>query len=323
MSINSLFRKGAVWYPLAMERPLVQVQNLRYRYPENGEDTLRGLKFSLEPGMIYGFLGPSGAGKSTTQKILYRLLPGYTGSVQIDGREIRRWDHSLFSLLGIGFETPNLYQKLTGRENLELALSLGAPGQTGQTGQKGQKGQYPGKSVDEAAERLGLQEDMDRRVETDSKGMAMRLAFIRAVLHRPRLLFLDEPTAGLDPLWARGVKDWILELRREGTGIFLTTHSMELADELCGTVGFLIDGELLVQDSPAALKRQYGRTGVVVQGRDSEGKETERTVSYRELQEEGAVGFSEVTRVVNREVNLEEVFLQVTGRRLQGGGVDG
>ncbi len=289
-----------------MEKPLVQALNLRYRYPGNGEDTLRGLNFSLERGAVYGFLGPSGAGKSTTQKILYRLLTDYTGSVQIDGREIRRWDRSLFSLLGIGFETPNLYQKLTGRENLALALSL--------------RRENPGADLEAAAERLGLQEDLDRRVETYSKGMAMRLAFLRAVIHKPRLLFLDEPTAGLDPLWARGVKDWILELCQEGAGIFLTTHSMELADELCGSVGFLIDGQLLVQDSPAALKKQYGRAGVVVQGRDLDGKEAERTVSYRELQDGGLSGFSEVTRVVNREVNLEEVFLQVTGRRLQGGG---
>ena len=292
-----------------MNDPIISVENLCFRYPNSGQQTLDGLNFSMNPGEIYGFLGPSGAGKSTTQKILYRLLPDYTGSVTIRGREIRDWDTSVYSIMGIGFETPNLYRKLTGRENLELALAL-----RGETS--------PRKEIQQAAARLGLGDALDNRVDSYSKGMSMRLAFIRAVLHKPKLLFLDEPTSGLDPLWARQVKDWVLELRDAGTGVFLTTHSMELADELCGTVGFLVDGRLVVQENPGALKQQYGQAGILVHGRDQAGSPVEREISYHELREQtvnGLSDFTEITRVINREVSLEQVFLLLTGRSLQEG----
>ena len=217
-----------------------------------------------------------GAGKSTTQKILYRILTEYSGSVRIAGTEIRDWSPAVYSLMGIGFETPNLYTRLTGRENLEFALAIRhsahrqKPGEvTGKTAAA-----VPSRTsltIDEAARRLGVEDAIDVRVETYLKGMRMRLAFIRAILHGPALLFLDEPTSGLDPLWARRVKDWILEIRDTGAVVFLTTHSMELADELCDTVGFLVDGRLVAEDGPAALKQRYGRSGFMVAGISPDG----------------------------------------------------
>ncbi len=278
----------------------VEVRELSYRYPGTTSDTLHQLSFALQSGEVYGFLGPSGAGKSTTQKILYRLLTGYEGSVRLDGREISAWGTELYSLMGIGFETPSLYLKLTGRENLEFALSLHKC--------------EPVLSIPRAAARLGLDDVIDQRVETYSKGMRMRLAFIRAVLHRPRLLFLDEPTSGLDPGWSRRVKDWILELRGDGAAVFLTTHSMELADELCDVVGFLVNGRLALQDNPSALKRRYGRPGCVVTGRTAEGTPCRRELSYDELRSGHPLPeFAEIEHVHNHEVNLEQVFLTVTG----------
>lgn len=297
---------------------MIEVEDLTFAYPSAGppRPTLNGLSFSVAAGAVFGFLGPSGAGKSTTQKILYRLLSGYTGAVRIADRDLREWDTSLYSMMGIGFETPNLYTRLTGRENLLFAAALRGGG-------NGSGGVDDGvsprdRSIDEAARRLGLEEAIDTRVETWSKGMRMRLAFIRAVLHQPPLIFLDEPTSGLDPYWARRIKDWILDLRVGGAAVFITTHSMELADELCDTVGFLVDGELAVQDAPAALKQRYGRPGITVYGLDIRGDEQSADLEYEDLLGSPVRGFSRITRVLNREVNLEQVFLEVTGRSLSG-----
>ncbi|TVQ28039.1 MAG: ABC transporter ATP-binding protein [Spirochaetaceae bacterium] len=292
--------------------PAVEVNALSFTYPGADGPTLVDLTFSVCPGSIYGFLGPSGAGKSTTQKILYRLLAEYSGSVRVAGTEIRDWSSAVYSLMGIGFETPNLYTRLTGRENLEFASAIRKTAARKPAGQA-----LP--TIDEAARRLGMHDALDGRVETYSKGMRMRLAFIRAILHGPSLLFLDEPTSGLDPLWARRVKDWILEIRESGAAVFLTTHSMELADELCDTVGFLVDGRLVAQDSPAALKQQHGRSGVTVTGISSDGRRTEVDYAYQELLQGPIVGFERITRIVNREVTLEQVFLALTGRSLAAG----
>ena len=304
------------------DEPAVEVNALTFTYPGAGAPTLVDLSFAVQPGSIYGFLGPSGAGKSTTQKILYRILTDYSGSVRIAGAEIRDWSPAVYSLLGIGFETPNLYTRLTGRENLEFALAirqsahLQRPGQaTGKIAAAGISGRTS-LTIDEAARRLGIADAIDARVETYSKGMRMRLAFIRAILHGPALLFLDEPTSGLDPLWSRRVKDWILEIRDTGAAVFLTTHSMELADELCDTVGFLVDGRLVAEDSPAALKQRYGRSGVTVAGVSHDGQPIEADYAYDELLCRPIDGFERITRIVNREVTLEQVFLALTGRSL-------
>ncbi len=286
---------------------LIQVDDMGFTYPGARTRTLDGLDFSVAAGEIYGFLGPSGAGKSTTQKILYRLVQGYSGSVRLFGKEIRDWDTSVYEHMGIGFETANLYDKLTGRENLQFSLSMR------------RRAAVAMEELEAAAVRIGLGEALDDRTETYSKGMRMRLAFLRAVLHRPRLLFLDEPTSGLDPLWAREIKDWILEIRRQGTAVFITTHSMELADELCDTVGFLVDGRLMLQESPAELKRRYGRPGVIVSGRTESGEVLETELSYERLLSGLRSELCEITRVANREVSLEQVFLTVTGRDLRGG----
>ncbi|GAB6089971.1 ABC transporter ATP-binding protein [Spirochaeta dissipatitropha] len=290
---------------------LIEVAGLGFTYSGSQRRTLEDISFCLDAGGIYGFLGPSGAGKSTTQKILYRLLQGYAGSVRLFGREISMWGTELYNHIGIGFETPNLYSKLSGRENLLFSLYM-----------RNLPKAVPD-LLDNAAERLGLAEALDARVETYSKGMRMRLSFLRAVLHKPALLFLDEPTSGLDPLWARKVKDWILELRAAGTAVFITTHSMELADELCDSVGFLVDGKLMLQDSPEALKRHYGKAGIEVFGNAGDGSSLSFELPYESLLN-GEIsevargrGISRIERVQNLEVSLEQVFLQVTGRRLE------
>jgi fluoroquinolone transport system ATP-binding protein len=293
-----------------MDNWCIEVRNLSFRYPSATEQTLSDISFSLPGGAVYGFLGPSGAGKSTTQMILYRMLTGYSGEVYLFGTDLTRWDTSFLRRVGIVFETPNLYVKLTGRENLAFARAL-----RGESGAGAATGEAV--SIKAAAERLGLTEALDHRVETYSKGMRMRLSFIRAVLHNPPLLFLDEPTAGLDPYWARQIKDWILELRQAGAAVFLTTHAMELADELCDTVAFLVDGRLAAQDNPARLKQRYGTPGVVVRGRDRDGADILREYPYQYLTTRPLNEFDAISNISNRDVSLETVFLAVTGRALR------
>ena len=301
---------------------MIRVHDLSFTYPGNTEPTIDRVGFSLEPGHIYGFLGPSGAGKSTTQRILYGLFPGYQGSAQVYDREIRDWSTEIYARIGIGFETPNLYLKLTGRENLDLALALRARRNSRARSPDGiARHRAPNPNtcdIDTGLERLGLASAANQQVEKWSKGMRMRLSFLRAVLHGPALLFLDEPTSGLDPKWARVIKDWALELRRDGTAVFLTTHSMELADELCDTVGFLIDGHIAAEDAPMVLKQRHGRPAITVHGFDARDRHVTRTVPYEELRCGSLADVHRITRVVNHEVSLEEVFLRLTGRALTG-----
>lgn len=313
---------------------LISVEKLSFTYPSAAQQTLSALDFEVRRGGVYGFLGPSGAGKSTTQKILYGLLGGYSGAVRIAGKEIREWGATFYTLTGIGFETPNLYLKLTGRENLEFALALHESAHSESTRSSsphslpphsfpdadesgtGSRPRVSAAEIEAAATRLGLDDALDTRVETWSKGMRMRLSFIRAVIHQPLLLFLDEPTSGLDPMWARRVKDWIIELREAGAAVFLTTHSMELADELCDTVGFLVDGSIVAEDAPATLKQRFGRPGITVRGFGPDGAPREADIEYDELLKRPVEGFTDITRITNREVSLEQVFLQLTGRSL-------
>ena len=195
---------------------------------------------------ILGCLGPSGAGKSTTQNVLIRLLDGYEGNVAVLGKDLRAWDRGYYRRIGVSFEAPNHYLKLTARENLQLFAGL-----------------HGGDTVDPDAlqERVGLQQDAGKLVAEFSKGMRGRLTFARALLHRPELLFLDEPTAGLDPVTARRIRQVIRDARHGGATVFLTTHDMVTANELCDRVAFLVDGQIAAPDSPPprSLRLAHGR----------------------------------------------------------------
>ncbi|HSV55813.1 MAG TPA: ABC transporter ATP-binding protein, partial [Magnetospirillaceae bacterium] len=201
---------------------------------------------------------------------------------------------------------PCFYQKLTGLENLELFASF-----------------YPGPRDDPRAllERLGLAEAANRRVAEYSKGMRIRLNLARAVIHRPRALFLDEPTSGLDPANARIVRDIVRERALEGAAVFLTTHDMSAADAACDRIGFLVDGRMAACDSPAALKRRYGKRAVVVEREESGLAGTaaaefpldglaDNEVFRAELRKPGLLG------VRTLDSSLDRIFLQLTGREL-------
>jgi fluoroquinolone transport system ATP-binding protein len=284
--------------------PAVAVEDLRFTYPGNDEPTLRGLDFTIASGEVFGFLGPSGAGKSTAQKVLVGLLEDYDGRASVFGREVSEWGGAYYQRIGVSSESPNQYLKLTGRENLELFASL-----------------YEGETRDpeELLSMVGLLDAADRRVEAYSKGMRMRLNFVRALLHDPDLLFLDEPTSGLDPTNARNVRDIVRDLQAAGTAVFLTTHDMTVADDLCDEVAFIVDGEIPVADAPAALKKRHGAPVVEVEFRRDGALET----AQFDLETIGTdaefgrlLSETRVERIHSSEATLEDVFIAVTGREL-------
>lgn len=281
---------------------MIQAKSLSYTYPNSSSEVLHALDFEIDKGEIFGFLGPSGAGKSTTQKILYRILSDFGGDVKIEGKDINAWDKTFFEKIGVGFELPNHYQKLSGKENLALFGSF-----------------YPKEKLrpaEELFELMGMRESMDDRVETYSKGMKMRLNFMRAIMHDPEILFFDEPTAGLDPVNAHKIKDLIKELRSRGKTIFITTHNMMTADELCDRVSFIVEGKIRITDVPFDLKKAYGKNlvkVVLVGGEKGEFnmKGLGENPDFLAFIQEG-----EISYIQSQEASLEEVFIKVTGTSL-------
>ena len=281
---------------------MIKVENLNYTYPKATEQTLKNLNFEIRQGEIFGFLGPSGSGKSTTQKILYKILNQYTGSIFINGKPLKDHGKEYFEGIGVGFELPNHYMKLTAKENLELFASF-----------------YKCKNeIDIPAlfEMVGLSDSINKEVSAYSKGMKMRLNFIRAIMNKPDILFFDEPTAGLDPVNAHKIKQLIHQLRKDGTTIFITTHNMNTADELCDDVAFIVDGSIKMIDKPSRLKQKYGKKEVEV--RMDNGK-IKNFPTHKIGQNHSFLDFiqsGDVQKIKTMEASLEEVFIQVTGKAL-------
>lgn len=282
---------------------MIEVNELDFSYSSRRK-FIEGLSFSVGDGEIFGFLGPSGAGKSTVQKILTGILKHYEGSAKVLGTEIKNGRRDFYQRIGVDFEFPNLYGKFTALENLKFFGAL-----------------YNRTCYDpmELLERVGLKNDADKKVSSYSKGMKMRLSFIRSIQHKPDLIFLDEPTSGLDPANSRTIKEMILEQKREGKSILLTTHNMHDAEELCDRVAFIVDGSIKAIDTPNNLRLQKGGS----------------TVSYT-FTENGAhltakapldglnVNADFISRLAKKQVlsihsseqTLEEIFIEITGRCL-------
>lgn len=288
-----------------METDVISVRGLTYSYPKATEPAVRGIDFTVGRGEIFGFLGPSGAGKSTTQKLLIGLLRGYGGEATVWHKDPLAWGPDYYQRIGVSFELPNHYQKLTALENLRFFASL-----------------YDGKTVDPLVllDMVGLADDADTRVGKYSKGMQMRLTFARSLINEPELLFLDEPTSGLDPVNARKAKDIILGLKARGRTVFLTTHDMATADELCDRVAFVVDGRIEALDTPAELKIARGQRVVRVEYRGENGRLETADFQMDGLADDAA--FHRLLRdkhtetIHSREASLDDVFVDVTGRRL-------
>ena len=283
---------------------MIEVSSLTFAYAGMADPAVRELEFKVAPGEIFGFLGPSGAGKSTTQKILTGQLRDYQGSARVFGRELGEWRSDYYERIGVSFEFPNHYLKLTGFENLRYFGSL-------------YRRRPP--SPDALLEAVGLADSADMPVAQYSKGMKTRLGLVRALQHEPELLFLDEPTAGLDPTNARAVRALIQQRREAGATVFLTTHDMNTVEELCDRAAFIVDGQIVLIDRPRELKLRYGAARVCVeylQEGQSESREFELTGLGDDPEFLSILRDHQVQTLHTQEATLEEIFIQVTGQNL-------
>lgn len=282
---------------------MISVKNLYYAYPGNPTKTLSGISFTIEKGEIFGFLGPSGAGKSTTQKVLTHLIRKYEGKVEILGKNLHAWHSDFYNHIGVGFELPNHYAKLSAIENLKFFSAFYSKPSTNLMG---------------LLELVGLEKDANKKTENFSKGMKVRLNFVRAIMHNPDILFLDEPTSGLDPANARIIKDIILELKQEGKTIFLTTHNMHDAEELCDRVSFIVNGKLRVTDTPQKLKLMNGKRRVRIDYGKSALKSREFDLDTIGANDEFVqlLRNEYIASIHSQEAGLDEIFIKATGTKL-------
>jgi len=279
----------------------IEVENLTRDF--NGLRAVDGISFTVKEGEIFGFLGPNGAGKTTTIRMLTGQLLPTAGRVSVAGYKIPGEQKHLKPQIGVVFEHQNLYERMSGRENLVFAARLYA---------------VPKCRVDEALEQVGLRERAKDPVKKYSNGMKQRLLIARAWLHRPKILFLDEPTRGLDPEIAHGIRHLIEDMANQGTTIFLTTHYMEEADQLCQRVAFLNQGRIVALDTPEQLKVTHGQRHLRVKLVDGQvlGLSLDDPADGQRLGELVASG--QILTLHSLEATLEDVFIKLTGRRITG-----
>lgn len=284
---------------------MISVKNLYHSYNKDSKYSVKDVSFEVEKGEVFGFLGPSGAGKSTTQNILTGLLRLQKGEVKVAGYDAKKFAPEMFNKIGMSFEQSNVYSKLTAKENLDFYRKLF---------------DCETREPMELLKLVGLDGKEDIRAGEFSKGMKHRLTFARSMINNPELWFLDEPTTGLDPAIASNIKDIIKQKNSEGVTIFLTTHNMFIADELCDRVAFIVDGEIKLIDSPKNLKLQYGEKLVEVEYMKNETiiKETYSTILEDEKEKlKNIIDNYDIQTMHSKEATLEEIFIKVTGRELK------
>ena len=290
-----------------------------------------GIDLRIEPGEIYGFLGPNGAGKSTTVHMLTTLLPPTAGRAFVAGFDVVRDGPKVRATIGAALQETALDPYLTGREHLRLQASL-----------HGIRGPRRAELMERLLARVGLTSAGDRKIRTYSGGMKRRLDLGLALIHGPSILFLDEPTTGLDPQSRTALWEEVGRLARdEGVTVFLTTQYLEEADVLADRVGIIDHGHIVAEGTPAQLKAEIGRATVEVVPEDTEerlrlaallarfGTETAARPGAFAVQLNGHGALADVIRALDREdlraaeINLhqptlDDVFLAKTGRKLEG-----
>ncbi len=297
---------------------MIEARELRRVFKDT--EAVAGISFTARRGEIFGLLGPNGAGKTTTIRMLSGQIDPSGGSAIVAGCDVVKDRARLKERIGVVFEEQNLYERLSARTNLEFSCWLYG---------------LPKSRVDEVLELVHLRERAKDRVSTFSNGMKQRLMIARALLHRPPMLFLDEPSRGLDPIAAREVRQAIKQLSGEGMTILLTTHLMDEADQLCRQVAFIVKGKLVVNDSPRNLKLAHGERvltvtlgegggerGEIEEARfDSNGHSSLRDMSIRlndAADQQRLARWMEQGKVLavhSHEATLEEVFIEVAGVR--------
>ncbi|MCL3859614.1 ABC transporter ATP-binding protein [Actinotalea sp. K2] len=287
-----------------MTEAAISVQGLRYSYGDL--EAVKGISFDVAPGEILGFLGPNGAGKSTTIKMLTGQLPPSGGSATVLGYDVGTGSSQMQARIGVCFEEKNLYVTMSAKENLEFFASLYG---------------IKNPDADGVLRRVGLADRATDRVKTFSKGMRQRMMISRAFINTPDVLFLDEPTDGLDPTTAAAIRTTIQEEADRGVAVLLTTHDMFEADQLSDRVAFINGGEIVALDTPENLKLAYGSRSVKVRLRDGDGVREENlplddgsaSARLAELATSPAL-----LTMHTEEATLEHIFIQLTGRGLAG-----
>jgi ABC-2 type transport system ATP-binding protein len=286
-----------------MTQPAIVAEKLTYHYGELL--AVDQIDFCVEHAEIMGFLGPNGAGKSTVVKMLSGQIQPKAGKAVVLGLDVARHPKQVQAQSGICFEITNLYEEMSGVANLNLFARLFGVRDF---------------NAEALLERVGLGGRGRDLVSSYSKGMKQRLMVGRALLNQPSILFLDEPTDGLDPVSAEAIRNIILEERARGATIFLTTHDMLEADKLSDRVAFIDQGKIAAIDTPHALKQQFGKRSLKAQVARPDGRLEQREITLDNDQTASAV--TELFRLENvvtlhsEEATLEDIFIQITGRGL-------
>jgi ABC-2 type transport system ATP-binding protein len=277
----------------------IEVEGLSRSF--NDLRAVNNISFTVEAGEIFGFLGPNGAGKTTTIRMLSGQLLPDSGRARVAGCDVITEPQRLKPLIGVVSENQNLYERMSGRENLTFASSLYGTDKL---------------RVDEALDQVRLLDRANDKIRNYSNGMKQRLVIARAILHRPQIIFLDEPTRGLDPVVGREIRQLVVDLSTQGVTIFLTTHYMEEADQLCGRVAFLSDGRIAALDTVYNLKMAHGQKSLKATLENGESLTIALDDEDAGTQLERLVNSGQLRTLHSAEATLEEVFIRITGRRL-------
>ena len=285
---------------MTITSPMILIEGLTKEYA--GKIVVDGLDLRVEKGELFGFLGPNGAGKTTTIRILTTLTKPTSGRVLINDFDVGKDPHRVKSQFGIVQQHLSLNRELTVKENLELHARLH------HLSSKERK-----ERIDELLDYVDMADDANRIIDKISGGMKRRAMIARALIHRPKLLFLDEPTVGLDAQTRRRVWDLIRSMNSVGTTVFLTTHYIEEAEALCDRVGIVHHGRLIAIGSPLSLRRKLGMIAVEI-------KDNGHTKYCYFPDRESASNFVQEMKVsdkvVMRQSNLEDVFVELTGQKV-------
>lgn len=283
---------------------VIHVTNLTKKY--NDTPAVNNLTFSVEKGEIFGLLGPNGAGKTTTIKLLTSQIRPDGGAIKILGFDALKEPMKIKEKMGVVFEEQNFYPRLTVAQNLRFFAKLYSIKQD---------------RIDAVLEFVKLDHRKNDEAGKLSRGLKQRLLIARALIPEPELIFLDEPTVGLDPHVARDIRDLFRDLKKRGKTLFLTTHYMEEADELCDRIAIINEGTIVKLDTPGNLKRVLSPPQLIIEVLDENGQvidsrvfdaDGSEVIQYLEKMLAEGVKF----KISSREVSLEDVFIHLTGAQL-------
>ncbi|MDN5278816.1 MAG: type transport system ATP-binding protein [Clostridiales bacterium] len=279
--------------------PAISVEDLSKSFA--GNRVVNGISFRVEAGEIFGFLGPNGAGKTTSIRMMIGEISKDQGSIEIKGLSVPQNMAEVKKLIGVVPDNQNLYDRLTVRQNLEFFADLN---------------NVEHSRIDEILEKVFLTEHQHKAATNLSRGLRQRTLIARGLLHKPEIFFLDEPTSALDPNSALLIRQLVRELRNQGTTIFLTTHYMEEADDLCDRLAIMHRGNIVACGNSSDLKKNYGRESILMDYQENDViKTAEYSLTDEQQRKKAAelLASGRILKIHSQEASLEEVFLRVTG----------